>query len=46
MFDGWTKIFQANEAWAFDGYAEATGTTPSGETPKPTTSICWRKGAS
>ena len=21
MFDGWTKIFQANEAWAFDGYA-------------------------
>ena len=31
MFDGWTKIFQANEAWAFDGYAEATGQTPSSE---------------
>ena len=31
MFDGWTKIFQANEAWAFDGYAAATGQTPSSE---------------
>ena len=31
MLDGWTRIFQANEVWAFDGIGKALGRTPSSE---------------
>ncbi len=31
MLDGWTKIFQANEVWAFEGLGKLLGRTPGPE---------------